>query len=60
MRLEEAEQSAHQLSHREKYLLLVTSFLRRYLDLHLDLVDQVERELDGEAASTHAQAKRRR
>ena len=30
--------------HRSKYLLLVIDFLRRYLELHLDLVDQVERE----------------
>ena len=27
-----------------RYLLLVISFLRRYLDLHADLVDEVERE----------------
>src|ERR1700752_2046447 len=50
-RLEEAEQSAHQLAHREKYLLLVTTFMRRFLDLHLELVDQVERELQPNAAA---------
>jgi DNA-binding PadR family transcriptional regulator len=50
-RLEEAEQSAHQLAHREKYLLLVTTFMRRFLDLHLELVDQVERELQPQAAA---------
>jgi len=44
-RLNDAEQTAHQLPHREKYLLLVASFMRRYLELHLDLVDEVEREL---------------
>lgn len=44
-RLDSAEESAHQLPHREKYLLLVTGFLRRLLQLHLDLVDEVEREL---------------
>jgi PadR family transcriptional regulator AphA len=44
-RLDAAEESAHQLMHREKYLLLVTNFLRRMLELHLDLVDEVEREL---------------
>jgi DNA-binding PadR family transcriptional regulator len=44
-RLDEAEQSAHQLPHREKYLLLTTGFMRQYLDLHLQLVDSVEREL---------------
>jgi hypothetical protein len=44
-RLEEAERSAHQLPHREKYLLLVVGFLRRLLDLHEQLVDEVDREL---------------
>jgi DNA-binding PadR family transcriptional regulator len=44
-RLDAAEESAHQLPHREKYLLLVTRFLRRLLQLHLELVDEVEREL---------------
>jgi DNA-binding PadR family transcriptional regulator len=44
-RLDEAEASARALPHRSKYLLLTTGFLRRLLDLHLDLVDQVEREL---------------
>ena len=50
-RLAEAEQSAHQLAHREKYLLLVTTFMRRFLDLHLELVDQVEHELQPKAAA---------
>jgi DNA-binding PadR family transcriptional regulator len=44
-RLDDAEESAHQLPHREQYLLLVIDFLRRLLQLHLDLVDEVEREL---------------
>lgn len=44
-RLDEAEQSPHQLPHREKYLLLVVGFLRRLLELHEQLVDEVEREL---------------
>ena len=44
-RLDDAEISAGQLPHREKYLLLVTGFLRRLLQLHLDFVDEVEREL---------------
>jgi DNA-binding PadR family transcriptional regulator len=43
-RLQDAEHSAKQLPHREKYLLLVTAFLRRLLELHLDLIDEVERE----------------
>jgi hypothetical protein len=44
-RLGEAERSAHQLAHREKYLLLVTTFMRQFLELHSEFVDQVEREL---------------
>jgi DNA-binding PadR family transcriptional regulator len=44
-RLDQAEESAHTLPHREKYLLLTTSFIRRYLELHLDWLDEVEREL---------------
>ncbi len=44
-RLQEAEARAEALPHRRKYLLLVTGFLRRLFDLHLELVDQVEREL---------------
>jgi len=44
-RLDEAEQSAHQLPHREKYLLLTTEFMRRCLDLHQQLIDSVDREL---------------
>jgi DNA-binding PadR family transcriptional regulator len=44
-RLDEAESRAAQLAHREKYLLLVTGFLRRYLELHDELIDEVEREL---------------
>src|SRR5215208_4465977 len=44
-RLQESEASAEALPHRRTYLLLVTGFLRRLLHLHLELVDQVEREL---------------
>ena len=33
------------LPHRRKYLLLAFGFLRRYLELHLELVDEVERDL---------------
>ena len=45
LRLEDSEASAERLPHRRKYLLLVTSFLRQLLDLHLELVDRVENEL---------------
>jgi hypothetical protein len=44
-RLDDAERTATELPHRQKYLLLVMGFLRRLLDLHLELVDKVEREL---------------
>ena len=46
-RLDETEVSAEALPHREKYLLLITGFMRRLYRLHLQLVDEVERELDG-------------
>jgi PadR family transcriptional regulator AphA len=48
-RLDEAERAANELPHRAKYLLLVVAFLRRLLDLHEELVDQVDRELDAPA-----------
>jgi DNA-binding PadR family transcriptional regulator len=44
-RVAESSEAAGALLHREKYLLLVNSFLERLLDLHRDLVDEVEREL---------------
>jgi DNA-binding PadR family transcriptional regulator len=43
--LDESEATARQLPHRAKYLLLVIGFLRGMLELHLDLVEKVEREL---------------
>ena len=44
-RLDESEASARLLPHRSKYLLMTTGFVRRLLDLQLELVDEVEREL---------------
>lgn len=44
-RLDDGERAAEELPHRRKYLLLTIDFLRRYLDLHLDLIDRVEHEL---------------
>ena len=38
------QRTAKELPHRERYLLLVVAFLRRLLELHLELVDQVERD----------------
>ena len=43
--LDAAEQRSEGLPHRRKYQLLVIGFLRRLLDLHLDLVDEIERDL---------------
>jgi hypothetical protein len=33
------------LPHRRKYLLLVCGFLRELLELHLDWIEEIEREL---------------
>ncbi|HMI24787.1 MAG TPA: hypothetical protein VK594_09905 [Streptosporangiaceae bacterium] len=44
-RLQESEERAQLLPTRTKYLLLVFGFLRRLLDLHLEFVDDLEREL---------------
>jgi DNA-binding PadR family transcriptional regulator len=44
-RLDESADAAEALPHRRKYLLLVNAFLRRLVDLHLEFVDDVEREL---------------
>ena len=43
-RLDESAQAAEALPHRAKYLLLVIEFLRDLLDLHEQLVDEVERD----------------
>jgi len=48
--LDASELSAETLPHRRKYLLLVIDFLRRLLELHLELVDKVERELAPEGS----------
>jgi DNA-binding PadR family transcriptional regulator len=56
-RLDEGEETAEELPHRRKYLLMVIGFLRRLLDLHLDWIDEVERELasgDSRPAATEA------
>ena len=46
-RLDESERTARELPHRAKYLLLVIGFLRGMLELHVELVDEVEREFAG-------------
>jgi PadR family transcriptional regulator, regulatory protein AphA len=59
-RLGQTEQAAHGLPHREKYLLIVTRFLRRYLELHEELVDDIERELKGSDGARFAPKARAR
>src|SRR5919198_2397142 len=44
-RLDDSEQTARGYPHRAKYLLLAVDFLRRLLDLHEQLVADVDREL---------------
>src|SRR6266545_1232163 len=44
-RLQESEASAATFPHRRKYLLLVNRFLRQLLDLYLEFIDELEREL---------------
>ena len=44
-RRDDAERTATRLTHREKYLRLAVGFLRRLLDLHAGLIDDVEHEL---------------
>ena len=62
-RLDEAEERAAGLPHRAKYLGLSIIFLRRLLELHLDWIDEVERELSPAAGSARparaAQPRRR-
>lgn len=43
-RVGESEASAKELPHRARYLLLVTGFLNRFLDLHAELADEVEKD----------------
>jgi len=57
-RVDEVEASAETLPHRRTYLLLVTGFLRRLLELHLELVHQVERELSEGEGPTFAELAR--
>jgi DNA-binding PadR family transcriptional regulator len=58
-RVAASEQAASALPHRARYLLIVTQFLRDYLELHLELVERVERELDA-PPTTSARTPRRR
>jgi DNA-binding PadR family transcriptional regulator len=53
-RLDETEAGTEGLPHRRKYLLMVVGFLRSLLALHLELVDEVERELVADEGSPAA------
>src|ERR687887_1090191 len=44
-RLDETERRTELFPHKRKYQLLAIGFLRRLLDLHLELVDEIERDL---------------
>jgi DNA-binding PadR family transcriptional regulator len=44
-RLDESAESAETLPHRREGLLLANDFLRRFVDLHEDLIDEVDRRL---------------
>jgi len=57
-----SEASAELLPHRGKYLLIVVDFLRNLLELHFELIERVERELEaeeGQTASGRARAQRK-
>ena len=55
-RLADSEGAASSLPHREKYLRLVIEFLRDLLDLHEQLVDEVERELTPKTSARSRQS----
>src|SRR6187431_3230540 len=46
-RLDDAAASAAELPHRSAGLLIVNRFLRRFVELHAELIDEAERELGG-------------
>src|SRR5262245_43140254 len=50
-RVEQLDAGAERLPHRRKYLRLIADFMRQLFELHLDLIDTVEREL---ATDDHA------
>ena len=56
-RLEETERRTEAFPHRRKYQLLALGFLRRLLDLHLELVEEIERELAPKASRSREGSK---
>jgi PadR family transcriptional regulator AphA len=59
-RLDEAEDVAKTLPHREKYLMLNHRLARRLLHAHLEWLDEVERELEPRTAKSSPRASRGR
>ena len=57
-RLEESVRAAELLPHRSKYLLMVIGFLERYVDLHAELIEQVEREFASDDRERRSRPKR--
>lgn len=55
-RLDEAEQTARTLPHRQKYLLLVSGFLRRLLELHLEFLAELESQLATDESTSRRRA----
>ncbi len=51
-RLDEAEATAEKLPHRQKYLRLNLRFVRRVLDLHEELVDEIERDFESQRGAS--------
>jgi DNA-binding PadR family transcriptional regulator len=55
-RVDEAEQTARTLPHRQKYLLLVSGFLRRLLELHLEFLAELESQLATDESTSRRRA----
>jgi len=56
-RLDDSAAAAEALPHRRKYLLIVNDYLRKLVDLHAELIDEVERELaPGRTGGSHPRA----
>lgn len=51
--LDRLAEDAKRVPHRERYILLELSLARRLLDAHRGWVDEIERELGGDAAARH-------
>jgi PadR family transcriptional regulator, regulatory protein AphA len=56
-RLDETERRTETFPHRRKYQLLAIGFLRRLLDLHLELADEIERDLAPQQRDPHRRRK---